>query len=594
MATGSNLFSSHEAKKLVNTYGGTTQPVYINSGVPTNTIYTLGSTVSAGTANRLTYYSGANTLSATGHYSSSDKIAINSTSTPSYNLYVNGSSQFNGHIMIGGSSLGLTHGGTWLGFYYTDLSEPESGLVNIKGSGRYGLAAHMSYTDGNAINALNYTGWYKNASNSYSVTPSALILGDTELYYYKATAKIYSKNEKISPNEYIVLHSGNYNNYAPTKTGTGASGTWGISISGNAATATKATQDGSGNTITSKYVTLDTTQTISEKKTFSADINAKNIYTYTTDTYSLGTYNNRWKAYLSPGTIGGRNYIKSTPGAGARTTVSGKTIVANPKANNSDTFFYVYAIRDIPAGEYVFSMDCSGFLNNETWSFGVNGQNSGYYIVAKNGRCSIRLVISSTITANTGIILDDSEGRPSTSTNVVFSNFMLEKATSPSDFSYAPEEIWKHGDSVTGAVWNDYAEYREVNTSDFGRCVYEIGDDTMELTTKRLQKGCSITSDTWGFAQGKTEKAKTPIAVSGRVLAYPYEDIGEFRNHIGDAVCSGPEGTVSIMTDEEVIKYPLAVIGIISAIPDYEEWGGGEGSDRDSVKVNGRVWIRIR
>ena len=35
-----------------------------------------------------------------------------------------------------------------------------------------------------------------------------------------------------------VLDSGNYNNYSPTKTGTGASGSWGISITGNAATAT--------------------------------------------------------------------------------------------------------------------------------------------------------------------------------------------------------------------------------------------------------------------------------------------------------------------------------------------------------------------
>lgn len=34
-----------------------------------------------------------------------------------------------------------------------------------------------------------------------------------------------------------VLDSGNYNNYSPTKTGTGASGSWGISITGNATTA---------------------------------------------------------------------------------------------------------------------------------------------------------------------------------------------------------------------------------------------------------------------------------------------------------------------------------------------------------------------
>ncbi|EEX70030.1 phage baseplate protein [Mitsuokella multacida] len=61
----------------------------------------------------------------------------------------------------------------------------------------------------------------------------------------------------------IVLDSRNYNNFAPTNTGSGASGTWGINIAGNAATATKlatartialsgnasgsATFDGSGN-----------------------------------------------------------------------------------------------------------------------------------------------------------------------------------------------------------------------------------------------------------------------------------------------------------------------------------------------------------
>jgi hypothetical protein len=32
---------------------------------------------------------------------------------------------------------------------------------------------------------------------------------------------------------YTLLHSGNYNNYSPTLTGTGASGTWGITITGN-------------------------------------------------------------------------------------------------------------------------------------------------------------------------------------------------------------------------------------------------------------------------------------------------------------------------------------------------------------------------
>lgn len=38
-----------------------------------------------------------------------------------------------------------------------------------------------------------------------------------------------------------ILHTGNYTSYAPSLTGSGASGTWGINITGNAATATNAT-----------------------------------------------------------------------------------------------------------------------------------------------------------------------------------------------------------------------------------------------------------------------------------------------------------------------------------------------------------------
>lgn len=40
-----------------------------------------------------------------------------------------------------------------------------------------------------------------------------------------------------------------------TKNGDGATGTWGINISGNAKTATKATQDGAGNVIVNTYAT---------------------------------------------------------------------------------------------------------------------------------------------------------------------------------------------------------------------------------------------------------------------------------------------------------------------------------------------------
>ena len=144
------------------------------------------------------------------------------------------------------------------------------------------------------------------------------------------------------------------------------------------------------------------------------------------------------------------------------------------------------------------------------------------------------------------------------------------------------------GITVYGAVWNDYAEYRQADIISPGRVIIEKGDDTLTLSTARLQPGAEIVSDTFGFAIGETDECKTPIAVSGRVLAYPYEDREEFKKNIGRPVCSGPDGTVSIMSDEEYKEKGYLAIGTISAVPDYEEWGTGK------VKVDGRVWIRIR
>jgi hypothetical protein len=46
-----------------------------------------------------------------------------------------------------------------------------------------------------------------------------------------------------------ILHSGNYNSYAPTLTGGGASGTWGINITGNANYANSAASSGSSNAL---------------------------------------------------------------------------------------------------------------------------------------------------------------------------------------------------------------------------------------------------------------------------------------------------------------------------------------------------------
>ena len=76
------------------------------------------------------------------------------------------------------------------------------------------------------------------------------------------------------------------------------------------------------------------------------------------------------------------------------------------------------------------------------------------------------------------------------------------------------------------------------------------------------------------------------MAVSCGVLVYCNEDRNSYEP--GAAVCSGPNGTVSKMTREEIKEWPDRIIGYVSAIPSYEVWG------ENNVSVNGRIWIKIK
>ena len=65
---------------------------------------------------------------------------------------------------------------------------------------------------------------------------------DAQLCVNNITGRINTRGQSVGKwSDWLtVLDSANFNSYAPTKTGAGASGTWGINISGNAASATNA------------------------------------------------------------------------------------------------------------------------------------------------------------------------------------------------------------------------------------------------------------------------------------------------------------------------------------------------------------------
>lgn len=99
---------------------------------------------------------------------------------------------------------------------------------------------NISGTAGNAakVNDTPTTTWWHimrfNHSNSTGFyTDLAVPFNDTSLYYKRVTSGTVQNGGWVK-----VLDSLNYTSFVPTKTGSGASGTWEISVSGNASTAT--------------------------------------------------------------------------------------------------------------------------------------------------------------------------------------------------------------------------------------------------------------------------------------------------------------------------------------------------------------------
>ena len=137
------------------------------------------------------------------------------------------------------------------GYIYADTIINHGGLANgliITGLVAINVGGNLCFwfpTQGywNGYNVKVYTAYATRATNRVTS-----ITGTT-----KPTS---TKEVSLSANIRQSLHSGNYNSYSPTLTGTGASGSWGISVTGssasctgNAATATNVAYSGLTGTV---------------------------------------------------------------------------------------------------------------------------------------------------------------------------------------------------------------------------------------------------------------------------------------------------------------------------------------------------------
>lgn len=117
------------------------------------------------------------------------------------------------------------------------------------------------------------------------------------------------------------ITSGNYTDYTVTKSGTGATGTWDISISGNAATATNATSAATAtNADFLTNHTVDTTAIDNTAGTFSLD-NTNGVG------FQAGTSTNKWQIMTNNGTLQWRN--NSSGGTNSADWTSWNTLLSS-------------------------------------------------------------------------------------------------------------------------------------------------------------------------------------------------------------------------------------------------------------------------
>lgn len=244
------------------TKGSATLPIYLNAGTPTACSTTLGVSITGnaatatklqtartingtsfdGTTNIVTAYWGtARTISLSGAVTGSASVngSQNVTITTTYQFgsidgrYVGGNKTAN-HGSSGTAYTADTYSSTFVNKAFVAFAERGSwayannGYVSTDTGVNIPLAGTAIFQWG--ASDTNKTQLYITPYDNSGVSNPAV----NEMLFYTSNGDGYT-----SAWTRVLTHR-NYTNYTVTKTGEGASGTWGISITGNAATATTA------------------------------------------------------------------------------------------------------------------------------------------------------------------------------------------------------------------------------------------------------------------------------------------------------------------------------------------------------------------
>ena len=255
----------------------------------------------------------------TSYWGTARTITIGSTGKS-----VNGSGNVSWSLSeIGAAAASHTHsylplsGGTMTG----DIGIPVA-KATIDGSVPYAGSAASSKNFTDFASYKTYLGSFTNTNGTwYNIISTRHRNGNSDgnsygmMFYSSLTSNgnlLWNKQTGASTwqGERTILDSGNYTTYTVTKTGSGASGTWGISISGNAATATKATSATSATSATTCTGNAATATKLANSRTIALTGSVTGSGSFDgSGNLSIATTTNHSHSYI---TVQGQNSISST------------------------------------------------------------------------------------------------------------------------------------------------------------------------------------------------------------------------------------------------------------------------------------------
>lgn len=226
--------------------------------------------------------------------------------------------------------------------FTSDITAPNITTLTSDVSTLKSSAAHLAQTEtftgdktfsGNVDLGSKATATTKTvATNTTAVATTAYVKLAVPVSIGSSTKPVYTDASGVITASNATVGSSSQPVYMNNGTITAITGAIANDISGNAATATKATKDGDGNVITSKYVTVDSENTITGNKTHTGSLKAPTVDASTNSTDVATTA--FVKAVLAALYPVGSIYIGTQSTCPLSTLISGSTwtLVATDKA----------------------------------------------------------------------------------------------------------------------------------------------------------------------------------------------------------------------------------------------------------------------